>query len=130
MRANEQNTHVLRRIQTLVGLMCWLAAKQTRSPFRRRLARSASRPIVRRSCESKSARPSSRESRSPRSTLSTTGASAGSCRPPDRPRSEEHTSELQSHHDLVCRLLLEKKKKKQKARKIGKQTNTKQYKNI
>src|SRR5471032_3678875 len=26
-------------------------------------------------------------------------------------RSEEHTSELQSHHDIVCRLLLEKKKK-------------------
>src|SRR5437773_7786667 len=25
-------------------------------------------------------------------------------------RSEEHTSELQSHHELVCRLLLEKKK--------------------
>src|SRR5260221_10738052 len=39
--------------------------------------------------------------------------------PPTRPnptqeepyRSEEHTSELQSHSDLVCRLLLEKKKK-------------------
>src|SRR6266540_98353 len=29
-------------------------------------------------------------------------------------RSEEHTSELQSHHDLVCRLLLEKKKTKQR----------------
>src|SRR5438132_10820028 len=28
-----------------------------------------------------------------------------------RVRSEEHTSELQSHSDLVCRLLLEKKKK-------------------
>src|SRR5947207_4605404 len=28
-------------------------------------------------------------------------------------RSEEHTSELQSHSDLVCRLLLEKKKKSQ-----------------
>src|SRR5215204_7316407 len=28
-------------------------------------------------------------------------------------RSEEHTSELQSHSDLVCRLLLEKKKKQQ-----------------
>src|SRR5215204_7576440 len=28
-----------------------------------------------------------------------------------RGRSEEHTSELQSHSDLVCRLLLEKKKK-------------------
>src|SRR2546421_3593515 len=27
-----------------------------------------------------------------------------------RPRSEEHTSELQSRSDLVCRLLLEKKK--------------------
>src|SRR5690242_21203888 len=29
-------------------------------------------------------------------------------------RSEEHTSELQSHVNLVCRLLLEKKKKKSK----------------
>src|SRR2546428_9557998 len=29
-------------------------------------------------------------------------------------RSEEHTSELQSRSDLVCRLLLEKKKKKYK----------------
>src|SRR5437588_1968911 len=28
-----------------------------------------------------------------------------------RSRSEEHTSELQSHSDLVCRLLLEKKKR-------------------
>src|SRR5438034_6446726 len=49
-------------------------------------------------------------------------------RPPERPhpplllrdllpsptRSEEHTSELQSHSDLVCRLLLEKKKKQKK----------------
>src|SRR5437773_6591378 len=33
-------------------------------------------------------------------------------------RSEEHTSELQSHHDLVCRLLLEKKKKKNKTQYI------------
>src|SRR5438034_4011306 len=31
-----------------------------------------------------------------------------------RRRSEEHTSELQSHSDLVCRLLLEKKKKNTK----------------
>src|SRR5947207_9684137 len=30
-----------------------------------------------------------------------------------RGRSEEHTSELQSHSDLVCRLLLEKKKNKE-----------------
>src|SRR5438034_11795328 len=33
-----------------------------------------------------------------------------SSRPPPSRRSEEHTSELQSHSDLVCRLLLEKKK--------------------
>src|SRR5260370_26336444 len=31
--------------------------------------------------------------------------------PPSERRSEEHTSELQSHLNLVCRLLLEKKKK-------------------
>src|SRR5207249_5453200 len=31
-------------------------------------------------------------------------------------RSEEHTSELQSRFDLVCRLLLEKKKRKQNLR--------------
>src|SRR5690349_22577132 len=37
-----------------------------------------------------------------------TGASADP--PPFDPRSEEHTSELQSRRDLVCRLLLEKKK--------------------
>src|SRR5438034_7563439 len=39
-------------------------------------------------------------------------------------RSEEHTSELQSHSDLVCRLLLEKKKKKKK--KTTKKTTNKQ----
>src|SRR5438034_2997411 len=39
------------------------------------------------------------------------------------PRSEEHTSELQSHSDLVCRLLLEKKKKT----KIKYKKSTKMY---
>src|SRR5690606_41391085 len=33
--------------------------------------------------------------------------------PSHHPRSEEHTSELQSRENLVCRLLLEKKKKRQ-----------------
>src|SRR5690349_23043062 len=37
---------------------------------------------------------------------------ARACSHPQRKRSEEHTSELQSRRDLVCRLLLEKKKKK------------------
>src|SRR5438034_8484324 len=40
-----------------------------------------------------------------------------------RARSEEHTSELQSHSDLVCRLLLEKKKKKKKKNKKIKKKN-------
>src|SRR5438034_6017959 len=39
----------------------------------------------------------------------------------DEARSEEHTSELQSHSDLVCRLLLEKKKKKKKTKKMTEQ---------
>src|SRR5438034_6964009 len=48
---------------------------------------------------------------------------AGGDRVPAR-RSEEHTSELQSHSDLVCRLLLEKKKKKtQKTYKQRKRKN-------
>src|SRR5438270_9805300 len=38
-------------------------------------------------------------------------------------RSEEHTSELQSQSNLVCRLLLEKKKKKKKKKKKDKQKN-------
>src|SRR5438132_5676945 len=42
-------------------------------------------------------------------------------------RSEEHTSELQSHSDLVCRLLLEKKKKKNLGRKTQ-HTNERQHK--
>src|SRR5688572_32019357 len=61
---------------------------------------------------------------------------AGSRRPPERtstvasspastaglrPRSEEHTSELQSQSNLVCRLLLEKKKKRQTLHQSGKQ---------
>src|SRR5438874_6167754 len=37
-------------------------------------------------------------------------------RPLSRERSEEHTSELQSRRDLVCRLLLEKKKKSRRTR--------------
>src|SRR2546421_6875624 len=41
------------------------------------------------------------------------GAASPQLRQRRAQRSEEHTSELQSRSDLVCRLLLEKKKKKQ-----------------
>src|SRR2546428_5519961 len=50
---------------------------------------------------------SARGSRSARGAAPASRASHGD-------RSEEHTSELQSRSDLVCRLLLEKKKKKNK----------------
>src|SRR5947199_4422355 len=42
----------------------------------------------------------------------------------DHERSEEHTSELQSLRHLVCRLLLEKKKKKNKQDKIRRVAET------
>src|SRR5216683_6249300 len=76
--------------------------------------------------------------RPPRSTLfpyTTLFRSRGRCSrsPPDPsgsrpspPRSEEHTSELQSRSDLVCRLLLEKKKKN-KITIINNKTKTKKY---
>src|SRR5467141_2028141 len=48
------------------------------------------------------------------------------CRPCTR--SEEHTSELQSHLNLVCRLLLEQKKKKKKKRKKKKKKKRKKKK--
>src|SRR5687767_15374284 len=58
--------------------------------------------------------PSVRRARSARSASSSGSASTHVVPPSHRPgkRSEEHTSELQSLAYLVCRLLLEKKKKK------------------
>src|SRR2546425_3478907 len=46
---------------------------------------------------------------------------------PDQERSEEHTSELQSLAYLVCRLLLEKKKKKIKTRTMPTYTPTRSH---
>src|SRR5688572_31120304 len=43
----------------------------------------------------------------------------GDDRHPDPDRSEEHTSELQSQSNLVCRLLLEKKKREYRDMKVG-----------
>src|SRR5690349_24592585 len=60
------------------------------------------------------ARPSGRDRdrRGARPARAAAGAGAGRRVPA---RSEEHTSELQSRRDLVCRLLLEKKKKQDRA---------------
>src|SRR5260370_13142473 len=42
----------------------------------------------------------------------------------ERRRSEEHTSELQSHLNLVCRLLLEKKKRRSRSTLTGRRTTS------
>src|SRR2546430_5729671 len=47
------------------------------------------------------------------------GVDRRSRRPVVHRRSEEHTSELQSQSKLVCRLLLEKKKNKQREIRLG-----------
>src|SRR5436190_23166838 len=49
-------------------------------------------------------------SSSPAPTAASAARTCRSSRDARQVRSEEHTSELQSHSDLVCRLLLEKKK--------------------
>src|SRR2546430_6321239 len=46
------------------------------------------------------------------------GRSVSHCRRACRTRSEEHTSELQSQSNLVCRLLLEKKKQNDNSRPV------------
>src|SRR5690349_24171000 len=61
--------------------------------------------FVSRNKPTSSRKPSSSGSRSPSTTAFFAAKMAGAG------RSEEHTSELQSRRDLVCRLLLEKKKK-------------------
>src|SRR6266508_5344868 len=58
-----------------------------------------------------------------RCSRATASTSTRSCRRPPCRRSEEHTSELQSRGQLVCRLPLEKKKKRKKQHfKRGKKT--------
>src|SRR5207244_13223290 len=72
--------------------ICCARPRTPRACARRRPRSSAS---SRRRCESRGGRPTSYRPSRPRRS----------------PRSEEHTSELQSPDHLVCRLLLEKKKK-------------------
>src|SRR5258707_7971005 len=59
---------------------------------------------------------------SPAASIKRAGFMSCSLRPTSRasaPRSEEHTSELQSRQYLVCRLLLEKKKKNKRGGRVG-----------
>src|SRR5260370_13809151 len=79
------------------------------APRRARKARRAKRPRQSRRYERVSKTPPRQLAQVPR-----IGAEEVSL----RHRSEEHTSELQSHLNLVCRLLLEKKKNKHKQQRL------------
>src|SRR5205814_9188908 len=59
--------------------------------------------------------PSISASAPPRGSTPAPGSASSANQVPESNRSEEHTSELQSLRHLVCRLLLEKKKKKNKS---------------
>src|SRR5690242_20825556 len=100
---------------TLFRSSCRTRADRAGDPDRRRASRS---------CAAR-ASPSSPSPRSCSTWRSTANAGARRHR-----RSEEHTSELQSHVNLVCRLLLEKKKKKKKrtVKKIIKKNTNKKMK--
>src|SRR5215211_5709993 len=88
--------------------------------LRARFARRSARPL----CPPRSAPPPAlRPAPRPRAGRGRPAAAGPACR--SRARSEEHTSELQSHSDLVCRLLLEKKKKKNKIKKKKKKKKKK-----
>src|SRR5438034_1560589 len=80
---------------------------------RRSWARPSRRPRSECRARGSGAAPASRFARAARAAGDGTPRAPRACRRRGR-RSEEHTSELQSHSDLVCRLLLEKKKKKNK----------------
>src|SRR5258706_6464579 len=83
------------------------------SLFRSRSSPPGTSPAVRRASITTSSGSSAAPSRRRRRTTSTATASAdASAKNIGSARSEEHTSELQSLTNLVCRLLLEKKKKK------------------
>src|SRR5438132_6827360 len=63
----------------------------------------------------------------PRTAALSKGANVISNSSKPRSRSEEHTSELQSHSDLVCRLLLEKKKTKKKPNRTNQRKNNRNH---
>src|SRR2546427_8089918 len=85
-------------------LMAWAQGATTADTAKKAPAKAAAKPAAKKAPAKKPA------------AKTTAKAAAGAA------RSEEHTSELQSQSNLVCRLLLEKKKKKKNA------TNTRKTK--
>src|SRR5579875_4011833 len=117
-RSKKHRPETRKHVSTSLGYSC---ATRSALPF------SATLRWYHLSCSALSAcRSTSNRSRSFCGSMRSPGSSATA-------RSEEHTSELQSHSDLVCRLLLEKKKKtnnthtkEKKKQKKKPQTNTRQ----
>src|SRR3989475_6133763 len=99
----------LRSSRTLPGQSCASSSCAASAP--RRLGEAP--PPWRRKCSASSSTSPRRSRSGGRCTGTTWSRYQRSSR--KRPRSEEHTSELQSQSNLVCRLLLEKKKKNPKA---------------
>src|SRR5207302_3301775 len=97
-RARALATDTTRSLKECVGLAASFLTHTSLRP-----SRSASRSAL-----ISGVQPAGRPKREEARSEGPGGASRG------RNRSEEHTSELQSRENLVCRLLLEKKKKKQK----------------
>src|SRR5690606_39936413 len=89
----------------------------------------ASRRIsaMRRSCSSAASSPSVSSSPVSISSLSSSATAAVKAASKRGKRSEEHTSELQSRENLVCRLLLEKKNKKHINRKLRRSNHHPQH---
>src|SRR5437667_1545470 len=97
------------------------AACESRTGERGKYSRDGDYSLKRRGCEALAAAAAGFLRATPTTPRTVTSESP----PLLRPRSEEHTSELQSHHDLVCRLLLEKKKKTKRTK--HKRRKTKDY---
>src|SRR3712207_7591243 len=85
--------------------------RSTLFPYTTLFRSTSSRVVARNGSPSHSLVDDSREVRAPSiRPVSSPQTSRADTSPPSWPRSEEHTSELQSRQYLVCRLLLEKKK--------------------
>src|SRR2546427_5048278 len=95
------------RSERLSSVVTFCAPNQT-SPDVGSMSRRIERPVVDLPQPDSPTRPSVSPGRISNDTSSTACTRATSR---ERRRSEEHTSELQSQSNLVCRLLLEKKKK-------------------
>src|SRR5438034_5925757 len=101
-----------------LAILCWPRLEARNAPSVRFVANPVSTRMAGRRAVVSTVKPACCTPRSPPGWIraAESWTSWASCADSRRYRSEEHTSELQSHSDLVCRLLLEKKKSEHEAR--------------